>query len=1120
MKWIYGTLVLFSLSVISLNAQVSTVSIQLKNATIKEILQEIEEASGYSFLYSSRLVDVNRRMDASYNAVPVTQILDRIFEGTGTSYKVEGKQILLQGEEQNARNRQDSLLNISGTVKNTDGESLPGVSILVKGSYKGSISDPNGNYTISDVGKNETLIFSFIGMKTIEVAVKSRTVIDIVLEQELYEVEELVVTALGIKRSEKALGYSVQNVSGESISTVKGVDIGTSLTGKVAGLLVLNSTDFAAAPEILIRGESPLIVIDGVPYENMTLRDLPSDDIESLSVLKGATASALYGFRGQSGAIMITTRKGSAAKGVTVSINNSTMFTAGFVAIPEMQSTYGRLVSSSTNTYTGDGQGSWGPPLEGQDVIQWDPINKEYRTMPYLPIGADNFKNFLEQGYILNNNVSVVQQGEFGSIRSSISWVNNKGQYPNSFFDKVTYNLGGDMKMNRFELSSSIAYNKQVSPNIGFTSYTGYDPMYNLLIWSSPDYDVLQYKDYWLVPNESQNSSYTSINNNPYFDRYERIHSLNKDIINGTVSAGYELAKGIKATIRSGFDIYSDHQTVRISMGSFQGGGSSTVIKGGKEVWGESLLGSYNYGLGRGFSINNDLLLTVNKSLGMLNIDGLAGGTIFLTQDEGIEARTQGGLSLPGFYSLKASVNQIWVDSRVSKMQVNSLFGRLALSWSNFLFAEGTLRNDWSSTLPASTRSYLYPSVSGSIIISELLPEKNWLSLWKLRTSWTTSRTPATIYDINTVYTVTTNAWGDLSSASYPTAIRGTDVMPESSATFEVGSLINLYSGRASLDIAYYRKRMYDFIKFATISYASGVATNYVNTDEEITRKGAEISGRIVPVKTKNFSWDLEVNWSKYARYYTKLDSVYSADQAWVQVGERADHYIYKEFLRDPDGNIIHTAGLPDYSPYYSLAGYKDPDWIWGLQTAVHYRNFTLSISADGRIGGLAQSYTEMYMWNSGNHPESITEERYLDATVTGSKNYLSEGVTVVSGTVSYDAYGNITEDTRVYAPNQEYVTYESYIKRIHKGTAWGGVPSPFDLYSTTFFKVREISLSYNIPNRVCSVFRAKNGSISLVGQNLLFWARDFKYSDPDGGTENFADPSQRFIGVNVRLTF
>lgn len=796
------------------------------------------------------------------------------------------------------------------------------------------------------------------------------------------------------------------------------------------------------------------------------------------------------------------------------------MLTAGFLAIPEMQSTYGRAINTSTNTYVRSGDGSWGAPLDGREVIQWDPISKTMKAMPYLPIGKDNFSNFLEQGYILNNNLSVVQQGEFGSLRTSATWVGNKGQYPNSMFDKITFSVGGDMKINKFTLSSSMSYNKQSSPNKGFSGYTGYDPMYALLIWSAPDWDIRQYKDYWLVPNEVQNSSYTAGNNNPYFDRYERTHSVDKDIFNGTLALNYDFTSWLKGTFRIGYDTYSNRQEVLVSKGSFQGAGSAMMIPNGTEVWGESQKGSYNLGISRGYSFNNDFILSANHTISDFTVDGFVGGSLYYNQDEGIETRTRGGLSIPGFYSLKASIDPVLVGSNIYRRQVNSLYGRLGVSWKNIAFVEGTLRNDWVSTLPESTRSYAYPSVSGSFVVSELLPKMDWLSMWKLRGSWVTVKMPAGIYQINSVFSITNNAWGTLSSANYPTTIRGTDVLPESSSTFEIGTAINLYKNRASVDVSYYSKRMFDFLKSTGISPASGFSSNYINIDEEITRNGIEVAVTGTPVKTNDLQWDVAVNWSQFARYYTKLDPVYSTDKPWVKIGERADAYVLRDYMKDSEGNVIHNNGLPLYSSYDSKFGNADPDWIWGANTSLRYKDFTFSLSVDGRVGGLAQTTTEMYMWRSGGHPNSVVPERMLDATTTGSKNYIGQGVKVTSGTVTYDTYGNITSDNRVFAPNDVAVTYKTYIENLHKGTAWGGAASTLDVYSTTFFKIREMSLTYNLPKNIASKIRAKDVSVSAVGQNVMLWAKQFKYSDPDGGSENFIDPSLRYLGLNLKLGF
>jgi TonB-linked outer membrane protein, SusC/RagA family len=1092
-----------------------------QNLTIEKFIREVESQTNYLFVYSKSEININDPVSLPEQDITVKRALDNISDKAKLSYLYDDDYIVLTKRELiSLESAQTQVIPVTGTITDENGDPLPGVNIVIKGTTLGVISGADGTFSLNIRGKNDILSFSYIGYASQEIVVGEKRDFQITLYESALMMDEVVVTALGIRREEKALGYSVQKLSGDAIQTVKGVDVGTSLTGKVSGLLVKNSTEFSAAPEILIRGEAPLVVIDGVPYSNMSLRDLASDDIESINVLKGSTATALYGARGEGGAIMVTTKSGSAKNGLSVSFNSSTMFTAGYLAIPETQAAFGRIVNTSTNTYTRTGDGSWGAPLDGREVVQWDPVSKEMRAMPYLPLGKNNFSNFLEQGLVTNNNVNVVQQGEFGSFRASATWIQNKGQYPNSTFNKFTYNIGGEMKINKFTLSSNIAYNKQVSPNIGFSGYTSYDPMYNLLVKASPDFDIRDYKDYWLTPNEIQNNSYTGGSNNSYFDRYERTHSTNKDIFNGFISMNYEIMPWLKATLRSGFDTYSDLQNINISLGSFQGGGNATVIPGGTEVWGESTKGSFNTGTSRGYSFNNDFLLMGNKTIGDIGMDAFVGGSVFYQQDEGIEAFTRGGLSVPAFYSLKASINPLLVNSRVYKQQTNSIYGRLALSWKSMLFLEATGRNDWSSTLSEDSRSYFYPSVASSFVISELLPKMDWLSLWKLRGSWTTAKTPAGIYQINSVYSVTANAWNNIGSAALPTTIRGAEVLPESTSTFEIGTAINFFKNRASLDVALYSKRLFDFLRNTEISSATGYSQNYINIEEEITRKGIEVTANVTPVKTSEWQWDMSVNWSTYARYYTKLDPVFSADKPWIKVGERVDHFILYEFQKDPDGNIIHNNGQPLFSAYESKFGFSDPDWIWGFNTSLKYKNWRFNIALDGRVGGLAQTTTEMYMWRAGSHPESVVPERYLDATIPGSKNYIGKGVKVVSGEATYDTYGNITSDTRVYAVNDIPVTYQTYTENYHKGTAWGGSPSPVDAYVTTFLKIRELSLTYDLPSEICNKIRSNNISVSLIGQNVFLWAKQFKYSDPDGGSENFSDPSQRYIGFNMKFLF
>lgn len=1047
---------------------------------------------------------------------------------------------------------------VTGTVFTADNSPLPGASVIVKGTTNGTSTDFDGRFSLNVAENAQTLVISYLGYQPKEVAISNEP-FTIVLQEDINALDEVVLTALGIKREEKALGYAVQEISGESVQKVSGVDVGTSLTGKVAGLLVQNSTDFNVSPEITIRGENPLLVIDGIAYANKTLNDISSEDIESMSVLKGATASALYGFRGANGAILITTKNGSTStSGISVDLTTNTMFSAGFLAIPEKQSIYGR---GTNNTYNINTDQSWGQVMDGSIQTQWDPILKEFRDYEYLPIGKDNFENFLEQGYITNNNVNVTYREGKVALRSSINWTENKGQYPNSKLNKYTYTLGGDINLDKFQLTSNLSYAKRESPNMGSNGYTSYDPMYTLLIWGPVDYNVLDYKDnYWIIPDvlqnnhygyDYENSTYSGRNqNNPYFDRHEKTNEVSRDIFNADLSMSYKITNWLKATVRSGLDFYVDRGQLRVSQGSYVSTGN-TAIPGNLYTWNGTRTGAYLTGKTQGFSTNSDLLLTGNKAFDKFEMEYLAGGTIYYKRDDNLNAQTVGGISIPGFFSLNASVEPAVVSESMSEQQVNSAFGRFALSWNKLIYFDITGRNDWSSTLagsnvPDSKRSYFYPSTSSSIIISELLPEstRRWLDLLKIRNSWTKSKTPAGIYDINSVFTTYPSTWNDLNGASAPSSLYDlASIRPQSADTYEVGLQGMLFKKRFTFDVSYYDKHMYDLLQYAPVSPASGYTSNYINTDEERSRRGWEVALTARPIQKEDWQWDLSVNWSTYKEVYTKLDPIYSNDDPWVKEGARVDAYVGKDFLKVPEtGEYIYSNGRIQRSAYNSVFGYADPDWLWGVNSTLRYKDFSLFISMDGVVGGLMNTRTESYMWQSGGHPDSVTPERALDVEAAGvyaaagggeagdaalaaaglvSNNYIGNGVMVVSGSVEYDTDGNIIFDDRVYAPNDVATTYLRAVKDLHNSSAWGGTGTPVDAYERTFFKLREVSLTYNVPSKFLNSWGpVKNASVSFIGQNVLLWAKDFEYSDPDGGKEDFSDPSVRYLGANIKLSF
>ena len=1018
---------------------------------------------------------------------------------------------------------------VTGRVVGEKGEAISKVSVIVQGTKIGTITNENGEFAISVPATGKTLVVSFVGYGTVQVPIKGSAVLEVKLLSTVQDLKDVVVTALGIKRETKALGYAIQKISGESITKVSGVDVSTSLTGKVAGVLVKNSQDFAAVPVITVRGENALLVIDGIAYQNKTLGDFASEDIESVTVLKGATASALYGFRGANGAILVTTKNGSLSKsGFTVDVTTNTMYSAGFLAIPKVQSVYGRGDNSVYDQYSDN---SWGTVMDGTMRQQWDPITKTNTIRPYLPVGKDNFKNFLEQGYITNNNINLMYKKDNLSIRNSFNWTDNKGRYPNSRLQKYSYAFGADLTIKKFKIGTNFSYARKTSPNIGANSYTSYDRMYSILIWSPTDWKLADYKNnYWITPGVLQQNHF-GLNaagqnagrdeNNPYFDSYEKLNKISRDIFTADVTMSYQLTDWLKATARTGVDFYKEVGEVKLSKGSvlFTGG---VPVPGNGGVWNGRLVGSYNIGQNTGNSINSDFLLSGDRKITKdLSVEYLAGGTIFFKRDNNINGGTNNGISAPGFFSLAASVGPAQVGQSTLPQQVNSLFSRVGVSWKNLAFVEATARNDWSSTLAAAQRSYFYPSVAGSFIVSELLPNtKSWLDLLKLRGSWTMSKRPASIYEINSSYSINAATWGSLNGAGVPGNLYSPTIAPTSSETYEQGLQAMFLKNRLMIDVSKYSRRDFDRITTVGLSQSSGYGGIVTNSKEEITRRGWEVILNGTAIKNKDWQLDLGINWSTFARYYTKLDPKYSAVKPWVKVGERADHFISRDFLRDPSGNVIHNgSGRPVVSQYDTKFGYEDPNFIWGTNANLRYKNFSLFISVDGVNGGLANTRTESYMWQSGVHPDGLSQERALDVATPGSNNYLGKGVKVISGTATFDAFGNIITDTRQFAANDVKTTYKNYMFDLHNSSAWGGKGSKADTYSKTFWKLREISLTYQLPTKLLHNV-AKAASVSFIGQNVLLIAKQFIYSDPDGGSEDFTDPSVRYLGINIKFTF
>ncbi|AHF16020.1 membrane protein [Niabella soli DSM 19437] len=1071
-----------------------SISLKMEDASLSAVLKTIQKKSDYRFVYSNKVVDDIGTINIKVVNTPVLDLVSRILNGSALEFQQMDNKLIVIREKAGERKN----IMVKGVVTNAKGEPVAGATVS-SNKGKATITNDAGAYSI-EVSEFDELTFSYVGYTTQVIKVNSQGTINVILQEANRALEEVVVTALGIKRQEKALGYATQKVGGSAVQAVKTVDLGTSLTGQVSGLVVKNTTEFNKTPGIQLRGETPLLVINGVPYGNMSLRDVPADDIETIDVLKGATASALYGSRGGAGAIMITTKSGK-GKGFAIDVNSNNMFTLGYTAIPKVQTSYGHGLDGKIATdYV------WGPKLDrGDSALQWNPVTKQSQMMPLVSSGRDNLKNFLQTGVISNNNISVTQSGDNGFFRAGLNYIYNKGEWPNARLQIINYTMSGQMKLGKkFDLSASMGYTWQQSPqNVG-GGYDNQGYLYQMLMWTGPDYDIRQYRDYWVTPNLKQNWLYDAWYDNPWLIAYEKLLSNQNNKLNSSLTANYSFTPHLKLMFRTGYDYYSNETTQRnpANVNSDRGGFSTSGLFRDNLAW--------------GFSTNNDLILTYDRNFGKFGLNALAGGSVYYYEDRMQGAATANGLSIPGWYSLAnaapstaVGVNSINNSYSFYRKQTNGAYGKASFSYDNGVYLDITGRNDWASTQQASQRSYFYPSAGLSFILSRYLKLPDWVDLLKLRGSWTISKNVLDVYSTNRSFSSGTSF--GLISNSYPSNLLGESLLPSTNRTWETGIASYLFKSRLHVDATYFAKLYYNRQVSASVSGASGFTSTLVNTNETYARRGMEITVDGDAIKTGKFKWHSTINWSYDHKYWVNLDSVYTTDDNWHKKNIRLDVYTTKEWARDPSGNYINVGGKPIKNPYNTQIGYGDPNYSFGFINDFTWKDFVLGINIDGRIGGLMYDYIWDKMFDTGSNPETDNQFRY-NQVVNKDNTYTAPGVKIASGKASYDKYGNLISDTRTYAPNDVPIGYQTYARNFRDGH--------YGIMSESFVKLRQVSIGYNLPkNAIKSVRGLRSASVSVTGQNLLLITK-FKFSDPDIDTEDLNAPSQRMVGFNIKLGF
>ena len=1163
----------------------SPVTLTVERASLVSVLKKIESQTSYTFFYNNELVGKAAPVNLSVRQTPVRKVLETIFAGSDLTFEFREDKILIKkvsagkaadqvrapetadahggapavgGEQTVSPPQQKNTATgapalIRGVVKDDSGAPIAGVSVIVKGSLVGAVTESDGSYRVM-ARPNDQLSFSFLGYKTQDIYVGSKTTVDVRMVSTAQAIDDVVVTALGMKRAEKSLGYAATKVDGEMFSSSSTSSNWLSgLSGQVAGLtLAKANTGGGGSMRVTLRGESSidltnngaLFVIDGVPMFNTSSAfgsaqsvdygdgtgDVNPEDIENITVLKGPAATALYGSEAANGAIIITTKSGEGQDGAV-----SVTFTSNFVvdqinSSPDFQYVYGQGSAKGTDGFhygdPVDGEGSnttdvssWGPKMDGTLYYQYydssrgigvDENGVRIKT-PFVSYG-NWFKNFFQTGWTATNSLSVSGKiNKNNSIRLSVTDYRSESIVPNSPWSKQSLSLKSHNKVNKWlTMDTSLTYYRRDNDNLPVMGYGSSSIMYSL--WCmSPNINMDWAKQYWLPGQEhvQQDAGLSGGKNNPYFTAYEQLNTLDRDRAYGNTALNLHLYKGLDLMIRGGMDFSRDLRTSRHPKSSY----------------------SYKYGMYNetelsSLQLSGDFLLKYDRKLGAgFNLTANLGGSI-INRSFVQTIMTAEQLKQPGIYSLANSVNRIKTDNYSYERQTNSIYGLVSLSWRDAVYLDITGRNDWSSTLPVNNNSYFYPSVSASVLLNELIDfgsARNMVNLVKLRGSFAQVGNDTKPFRTDN-YLTSSDFSGNY---QIPTTIAAPNLKPEIVTSWEVGADIRLFQSRLNLDVAYYDGESKNQIVSIPVSYASGVAKYYGNSGR-IRNWGWEVSANGTLIKTKQVQWKAYMNWSLNRNRVLELGE---GVDSWIVASYSSHAYMtaYEGqsistmyglgYKRAPEGSyivgkdgsltdvsgqmVIDENGYPQYTDELMKLGDCMPDWKGGFGTSVKWKGLTFSVSFDGQHGGHVYSYSNALLGSRGKGTVSLPG-RY-DGLVLNGVNQLPDG--------------NYVRNTYRTADITEYY-----------GLAYAFQNAEQNFVSTQFLKLRELRLDYEFPKKWLSKTRIIKGLVlSVYGRDLFCWS-DFPGWDPEGafmrgesivpGFEIAQMPGTRAFGGSIKITF
>lgn len=1030
-------------------------------------------------------------------------------------------------------------IRITGVVTDTQNEPLPGATVVVKGTNRGTITDVEGKYAIQ-AASSEVLVFSFVGFESVERTIGNSTTVSLSLSEGL-ALSEVVVTALGIQREEKALGYATQKIGSEDLLEARSNNWSDALRGKVAGLNVLSAGSGPMnSAQISLRGNNSLnpngnfalIVVDGVPMNSgLTssgvgnaygagsgsdvpvdfgngIADLNPDDIENITVLKGASATALYGSRAANGALIITTKGGAKrTKGIGVTVNTNVSFN-DVLRWPDYQYEYGQGTgrafnadgelyysygASADGASTGGTSSAFGPKFDGQSYFQYDPTleGQSAERQPWRPY-RDNIKGFWRTGFNVVNNVAIEGNHAGGSARASFTHTKNEWIMPNTGFERfvaalsVTQNISDKLKLN-----AKANYTNKRSDNLPATGYNNQSIAY-FMIFQNPNVDLDWYRPIWKSgqTNVAQVHPFSSFIDNPYLIAYEMTNAVNNNAFLGNISVAYTFNEHFDLMLRSGITMSQEERAQRrpYSSANYQRG-----------FYKEQDITNYE--------INSDFLFTYRGKISdKINLSSSVGANQMKRNYRLISAEVI-GLVIPGVYKLANGINNPTVSTSDNNRVINSVYGLATLDWDEKIFVDITGRNDWSSTLPVQNNSFFYPSVSTSFVLSDMFSLPKPVSFAKLRVAGAQVGNDTEPYRTSKYYGQSEFP----GSASVPTTLYNVDFKPEITTSFETGLELIFLDRRLALDLNYYVSETKNQIIQVPVDIVTGFSSAILNAGT-VQNKGWEVILNGTPVRRGAFEWNSTFTWARNRNKVLSLPDEVEGSQV-IGVGGNAtiiakvggttgDIYGFG-FVRSPEGEIVYGSnGLPLRPQEIQYIGNAYADWKGGLRNEFVYKNIRMSVLFDGQYGGIVYSQTH----------HKMAEQGKLRSTLKGRE----DGFIVGDGVVQ-NADGT-------YSPNTTQVNLATYYGDFYRRA---NVES--NSFDASFVKLREMRVEYALPARVLSKTSIRSASIAFYGRDLAMWTK-FPIFDPETaalngstllpGVEMGQLPTPRTFGANLTLKF